>query len=60
LRGLSKILDVVADVCLAERIDDGGGRFFVNDDGAFFKKEDGELVQFVTFQRTRNKKAAVP
>jgi hypothetical protein len=51
LRGLSKILDVVADVCLAERIDDGGGRFFVNDGGAFYKKEDGELVQFVTFQR---------
>ena len=60
LRGLSKILDVVADVCLAERIDDGGGRFFVNDDGAFYKKEDGELVQFVTFQRTRTNQNPIP
>ena len=60
LRGLSTILDVVADVCLAERIDDGGGRFFVNDDGAFYKKEDGELVQFVTFQRTRTNQNPIP
>ena len=46
VREVSKLLDLVADVYLLVR--DKGGRFFIGDQGAFFKDEG--TVQFIEFK----------
>jgi len=48
IRGFSRIVDNVADEYLIIRND--GGRFFINNKGAFYKDIGGKEVQFLVFQ----------
>jgi hypothetical protein len=48
VHGASRVIDLVAEECRRERPD--GGRFFINDDGAFYNEEGGPRIQFVVFQ----------
>ena len=48
IRGLCKTVDQIADECL--RIRDGGGRFFIDRRGAFYKDEFSQEIQFVIFR----------
>ena len=48
VRGLSPIVDAVADEYL--RVRPEGGRFFINERGAFYKDADGVSVQFASFR----------
>ncbi|HVU47574.1 MAG TPA: hypothetical protein VHD85_15695 [Terracidiphilus sp.] len=44
VRGYSPLLDQIADIYLTVR--EEGGRFFIDDKGAFWKKMGNKLVQF--------------
>ena len=48
LRGASELLDYLADEYISIR--PGGGRFFINNDGAYFRSEHSDAVQFTTFR----------
>jgi hypothetical protein len=48
LRNVSKILDAVADKYLS--IKSGGGRFFVDEKGAFYKDRQARQIKFVCFR----------
>ena len=47
LRGASELLDYLADEYISIRPE--GGRFFINDEGAYFRPEHHAPVQFATF-----------
>src|SRR5713226_617633 len=48
VRGLCRTIDAVADDYLEMRRE--GGRFFINETGAFYKDQSGEAVPFAAFQ----------
>jgi hypothetical protein len=48
IHGVSSIIDRVAEEYLNVRAD--GGRFFIDDEGAFHKAEPGSKVQFICFE----------
>jgi predicted nucleic acid-binding Zn-ribbon protein len=47
VRGISEVLDKVINIYLHVR--PGGGRFFVSDEGVFYKDENADPVQFIKF-----------
>ena len=47
VRGISPVVDVIADQLLWTRYE--GGRFFIDEDGAFYKPQDQD-IQFVWFR----------
>lgn len=50
LRGISRIIDAVAEIYRLKARPEGG-RFFIDDNGAFYKNEEGsQVIQFVIFQ----------
>jgi hypothetical protein len=48
VRGLSRVIDEVADIFVKVRSD--GGRFFIGDSGAVYRDEAGCYKAFVQFQ----------
>lgn len=48
VKGQIPVLDEIAEECMA--IKPLGGRFFINDEGAFFKTDDNTLIKFIRFQ----------
>ena len=48
VRGMHPLLDGVADIFLQMRA--GGGRFFIDESGAFHKDQHGRKVQFARFE----------
>jgi hypothetical protein len=51
IRGLSEVVDRLADHFLGIRNE--GGRFFIDERGAFYKTQGAQEVQFVAFKRWR-------
>ena len=51
VRGLSRVIDEVADRYLSERSD--GGRFFIDDRHAFYKSETGDSRHLIAFFNNR-------
>ena len=48
VRGISRIIDAVAEEYIKTRSE--GGRFFIDDNGAFYKDEAAQLIRFLTFK----------
>jgi hypothetical protein len=48
IRGASKIIDTVAEEYIKTK--SAGGRFFIGDNGAFYKDEGSHVIRFVTFK----------
>lgn len=48
VRGISRLVDELGDIYLEVRA--GGGRFFVDDRGGFYKNRFSRLIPFVAFR----------
>lgn len=47
IQGISKIIDAIAAANIETRSE--GGRFFINEQGAFFKDSEGDEIPFLIF-----------